>query len=90
MNEIEKRSLSGYDIITLVFDKFHFLVSSGTVYATLYSLERKGLIEGTLSKKKITYHLTEKGKFTIHTIMSEPHIQYCVRTLSNSFNNKHA
>jgi hypothetical protein len=40
------------------------MISTGTVYATLYSMERKGLIKGLPKKKKIAYTVTEKGEDT--------------------------
>ena len=84
MVELENRPLSGYDIISMVFERFRFLASSGTVYSLLYTLERKGLVEGALDEKKRMDKLTEKGKFTVETIMSEPYMQYCARTLRKS------
>lgn len=62
--------ISGYDVISFIHDKFHLLVSSGTVYSLLYSLERNGLIEGTWNERKRVYKLTEKGKKTIETILN--------------------
>ena len=67
--ELKTRSLSGYDVISFIHNKFHLLVSSGTVYSLLYSLERNGLIEGTWNERKRVYKLTEKGERTIETIL---------------------
>jgi DNA-binding PadR family transcriptional regulator len=61
--------LSGYDVISFIHNKFHLLVSSGTVYSLLYSLERNGLIAGTWNERKRVYKLTEKGEETIETIL---------------------
>jgi DNA-binding PadR family transcriptional regulator len=63
------RPLSGYDVISFIHNRFHLLVSSGTVYSLLYSLERNGLIEGTWNKRKCVYQLTDKGLKTIDTIL---------------------
>jgi DNA-binding PadR family transcriptional regulator len=60
--ELKKGSLSGYDIIGLIHKKFGILVSSGTVYSLLYSLERNGLIKGVWNQRKRVYVLTEKGE----------------------------
>ena len=60
--------LSGYDVIELVHKKFDILASSGTVYALLYSLERKGLITGEFADAKRVYILTDKGKENIAEI----------------------
>ncbi len=81
MVELKNDTLSGYDIITHVNDTYHFLVSAGTVYTLLYSLERKGLIEGNANSRKITYTLTENGSFMIEVILNEPYIKECVATI---------
>jgi DNA-binding PadR family transcriptional regulator len=67
--ELRNGPLSGYDVISFIHNKFHLLVSSGTVYSLLYSLERNALIEGTWNERKRVYKLTEKGKKTIETIL---------------------
>lgn len=60
--EMNKSSLSGYDAIGLIHRRFDLLVSSGTVYSLLYSLERDGWIRGVWNERKRVYELTEKGK----------------------------
>lgn len=60
--------ISGYDMIALIQKRFHILVSSGTVYSLLYSMERNGLIEGMMTSRKRVYRLTEKGKETLENI----------------------
>lgn len=70
MSELRSAPLSGYDVISYINTKFSILVSSGTVYALLYSPERNGLIEGIWVEKKRTYKLTEKGEKTIATILN--------------------
>jgi len=70
MTELRNGSLSGYDVISYIHNKFNLLVSSGTVYSLLYSLERNGLVEGTWDERKRVYKLTEKGAKTIDTLLS--------------------
>src|SRR3989304_1896356 len=70
MTELRKGPLSGYDVISYINAKFNLLVSSGTVYSLLYSLERNGLVEGVWMERKRTYKLSEKGKKTIETILN--------------------
>jgi DNA-binding PadR family transcriptional regulator len=60
--------LGGYDVIELLHKKFDVLISSGTVYAILYSMERDGLIMGEKTKNKRVYMLTEKGENKIKAI----------------------
>jgi len=68
--ELRNGPMSGYDVIAYIHNKFHLLVSSGTVYSLLYSLERNGLIQGKWSERKRIYTLTEKGEKTIKTILN--------------------
>ena len=70
MAELRNGAISGYDVISFIHTKFGLLVSSGTVYSLLYSLERNGLVEGVWDERKRTYKLTEKGQKTIETILN--------------------
>lgn len=63
-------SLSGYDIMEYVQQKYGVLISSGTVYSLLYSLERKGLLKGDCASGKRLYGLTDEGSKTIGNIMN--------------------
>jgi DNA-binding PadR family transcriptional regulator len=67
--ELRNGPLSGYDVISFIHNRFHLLVSSGTVYSLLYSLERNALIEGAWNERKRVYVLTDKGRKTIDTIL---------------------
>ena len=60
--QMKKGSLSGYDAISLIHTRFGILVSSGTVYSLLYSLERDGWIKGVWNDRKRVYELAEKGE----------------------------
>jgi len=68
LTEMRKSSLSGYDIIGLIHQRFGILLSSGTVYSLLYSLERDGWIKGAWNQRKRVYELTEKGEQNIKLI----------------------
>jgi DNA-binding PadR family transcriptional regulator len=82
LTELKRGVMSGYDIIGFIHNKFRILVSSGTVYSLLYSLEREGLIEGRWNHRKRVYILTDKGEKTIKTILNANNdIQYLVRNL---------
>lgn len=59
---------SGYDILTYFHDEFDFLVSPGTVYSVLYSMERDGLIKDNGKDRKRIYGLTPKGEAKIKAI----------------------
>ena len=67
--ELTKReSISGYDIIDLVNLKFSESISPGTVYSTLYAIERKNLIYGETDGRKTVYKLTKKGEVVLEII----------------------
>lgn len=75
-------TLSGYDFIAFIHKKFHILMSSGTVYSVLYSLERDGLIKGMQTGQKRVYNLTDKGEETVKTLLKAyEKIQGFVKTL---------
>jgi DNA-binding PadR family transcriptional regulator len=44
LNSLEKESLCGYDIIALLHEKFHTLLSPGQVYPVIDSMAEQGLI----------------------------------------------
>jgi len=80
--ELRNGPMSGYDVIAFIHNKFRLLVSSGTVYSLLYSLERDGLIMGSWNQRKRVYKLTEKGEETIKAIMqANDKIQFLVTNL---------
>lgn len=54
--------LSGYDLVGIIHKKFNLLMSSGTIYSILYSLERDELVKGRWTERRRAYTLTEKGQ----------------------------
>jgi len=67
LSELRKAPMSGYDVISSVYDKFSILPSSGSVYSLLYALEREGLIKGGWNGRKRIYALTPKGEDVVDT-----------------------
>ncbi len=61
--------MGGYDVISFIREKFGIQISSGTIYSTLYFLERDGLLEHQFKKRKRVYLLTDKGENKIETIL---------------------
>ena len=68
MAKMKQGDISGYDMLTYFHNKFDLLVSPGTVYTVLYSMERKGLIKAQSIDRKRVYSLTAKGQATIKAI----------------------
>lgn len=57
----ENKDLNGYEILNRIYKKLGVLLSSGTVYSTLYTLEREQLVKSVLHLNCRTYALTSKG-----------------------------
>jgi len=57
----ENEDLNGYQILKNIHDKVGILVGSGTIYSTLYALEREQFVRGLAHSKSRTYKLTSKG-----------------------------
>jgi DNA-binding PadR family transcriptional regulator len=68
MVKMREGEASGYDVITYFHQKFDFLVSPGTVYSVLYSMERDGLIKARSIDRKRVYALTPKGEATVKVV----------------------
>lgn len=66
--ELENGPMCGYDVITLIADKYGVVVNTGPVYSLLHSLERDKLIKARIYKTKRICTLTKKGEKTLKTI----------------------
>jgi DNA-binding PadR family transcriptional regulator len=64
-------ALGGYDFVKLVGEEFDVMLSAGSVYSVLYSMEREGLIKGASKRKKRVYSLTDKGEATVKAVSGE-------------------
>ena len=53
-----------------IHNKYDYLVSSGTVYSLLYSLEREELIQGSVNGQKRVFELTTKGGKMINAVLA--------------------
>jgi DNA-binding PadR family transcriptional regulator len=74
MAKMKQGETSGYDILTYFHGRFDLLVSPGTVYSVLYSMERKGLIKAQGVDRKRIYTLTTKGEATIKAIQESSEV----------------
>ena len=61
--------MSGYDLVKLIHGTYDILISPGTVYSILYTLERRRIIAGEWEEGRRIYTLTEKGEKIAETIM---------------------
>lgn len=65
------RPMCGYEIIESIYEKARVLLSPGTVYPLLDSLQRKGLIESKTESKKKIYKITSSGRETLVRMSAE-------------------
>ena len=59
--ELTNGTMSGYDLMVSINQKFGVRISSGTVYFNLYALEKKKLVSRNFEEYKKVFSLTEKG-----------------------------
>jgi DNA-binding PadR family transcriptional regulator len=75
LSQLRFKNMSGYNVIGFMHVNYGILLSPGTVYSTIYSMERRGLIEGTHNNgRSQCYKLTEKGNLTIKIILYSPEL----------------
>ncbi len=58
---LKEREMTGYDVMLLLNKNYDLMISSGTIYSTLYSMEREGLLKGDSDGKRRVFRLTEQG-----------------------------
>ncbi|MEM3013230.1 MAG: PadR family transcriptional regulator [Candidatus Bathyarchaeia archaeon] len=85
LSELRKAPMSGYDVITSIFDKFNYLPSSGSVYSLLYALEREDLVKGGWNGRKRIYSITSRGIEIVETTQAMyPNIEGIVKCIFNN------
>jgi DNA-binding PadR family transcriptional regulator len=70
LNQSKKGSITGYSVMTYVNENFDIMLSPGTVYSTIYSLERQNCLVGNHVGEKRCYSITETGQQRIETYVS--------------------
>jgi len=74
--------ISGYEVFRYFHKKFDILLSPGTVYLALYSLERQNLIKANMDQGKRAYNLTNQGeKFLSQICSKKNHIQTVISSI---------
>lgn len=59
---LKKRELYGWEIPSLIENRFGFKPGRITPYRVLYRLEQTGFVKSKIEEKRRVYHITEKGK----------------------------
>ncbi len=57
----KNQEFSGYDVTKYINKKLNVWLSPGTIYATLYAMERQGFLLNSSKSKKRVLKVTEKG-----------------------------
>lgn len=71
LSSLRKKEMSGYEVIGRVHKTVGTLLSPGTVYPVLNSMEQMGLMKGTMSGRKRLYCLTVKGESVYESLALE-------------------
>lgn len=66
----QREPFSGYDVTQFVHKQLDILLSLGTVYSTLYAMEREKLLESQDTPNKKTFKVTEKAVHMAKVAMS--------------------
>ena len=59
---------AGYDFMKYVQKRYHISISAGTVYSTLYALEREGYVKFERKTTKKLYSITPQGQALIRIL----------------------
>ena len=59
---------AGYDFMKYIQKRYRISISAGTVYSTLYALEREGFVKFERKTTKKLYSITPKGQALIRTL----------------------
>ena len=79
LNKVESDPyITGYAIIEYLLLRFNILVSSGSVYSTLYALEREGLIKGVWKGRRRIYKITPEGEKMIMILREKSDVISCL------------
>jgi DNA-binding PadR family transcriptional regulator len=89
LTNFQNEPFSGYDVLLFIQRQFNIDLSPGTVYATIYSMERKKLITIVSTRGKRTYKITDKGKLTANILAKPDEIQAYVAKLTGKSGTTH-
>lgn len=64
---LEKIPMCGYDILTLIYDRFHVLLSPGQLYPAIDHLSKNGIIEKEKDGRRVLLKLTNLGESLLKT-----------------------
>jgi DNA-binding PadR family transcriptional regulator len=59
---LKKKDLYGWEIQSLIKEKFHFKPGRITPYRVFYRLENQGFVKSKMKERRRIYQITQKGK----------------------------
>jgi DNA-binding PadR family transcriptional regulator len=65
---LRTREMTGYDVIKFVYQNFGVLLSAGTMYPILHSLEGHGMVTDRVQGTKRVYAISEEGNCTLRDL----------------------
>jgi DNA-binding PadR family transcriptional regulator len=65
---LRTREMTGYDAIKFIYQNFGVLLSAGTMYPILHSLEGYGMVTDRVQGTKRIYAISEEGKCTLRDL----------------------
>lgn len=83
--QLKNNQLSGYGLLKIINERLKISLSAGTMYSTLFYLEREGFIEGTSDERKRVYQLTEDGKNAIDVLSNSKQIKDFLLLVNKEF-----
>jgi DNA-binding PadR family transcriptional regulator len=82
MAHFQDQPFSGYDVVQFIYREFGLQISPGTVYSTLYSIERKMLITGTNIGRKRIFKVTHEGKLTVKAFTDPKEMEIFIKRIA--------
>ncbi|MBI2937494.1 MAG: PadR family transcriptional regulator [Thaumarchaeota archaeon] len=81
---LNTKELSGYDLVVIIQKRFDVLLSPGTIYPILKSLDSHKLVQTSYTKRKKLYKLTDQGSLYLSQLLGGyrdflSHIEYMQR-----------
>ena len=81
---LNTKELSGYDLVVIIQKRFYVLLSPGTIYPILKSLDSHKLVQTSYTKRKKLYKLTDQGSLYLSQLLGGyrdflSHIEYMQR-----------
>jgi DNA-binding PadR family transcriptional regulator len=78
----KEESFSVYDVTEYIKKQFNVVLSSGTLYSTVYTMERQGLLQAFYGNRKRLFKATPKGLHRTNLILQSKEIAAVAKTIA--------